>query len=58
MISFRCRPPEAFDWEFASFTGEQEAMLSHLFARFLAAAGWEFVAQDDEGRELEWDGDA
>ena len=58
MISFRSRPPESFEWEFATFTGEQEVMLAHLFAAFLAAAGWEFLAQDDEGRELEWEDDS
>lgn len=55
MISFRTRHPDALEWESATFAGEQEELLSHLFAAFLAAAGWEFLAQDEEGRELEWD---
>ncbi len=57
MISFSCRPPDSLEWGVASFAGDQEDLLAHLFARFLAAAGWEFLAQDAEGRELEWEDD-
>lgn len=57
MIHFRCRPADALEWEEASFSGEQEDLLAHLFARFLGQGGWEFLAADDEGRELDWEDD-
>ncbi len=55
MISFSCRPDGGLEWSSVAFSGDQEDLLSHLFATFLANAGWEFIAQDAEGRELEWE---
>ena len=48
MISFRTKHPESLEWDSASFSGENEEMLSHLFAVFLDNAGWEFLSARDE----------
>jgi hypothetical protein len=47
MISFRLRPGDAIEWDSASFAGENEDLLAHLFATFLAQHGWEFLATQD-----------
>jgi hypothetical protein len=47
MIHFRLRPEGTPEWDTAAFSGENEELLAHQFAAFLAAAGWEFLAAHD-----------
>jgi len=49
MISFRATPPDGIDWDTASFSGENEELLAHLFAKMLEDAGWTLLAARDGG---------
>lgn len=55
MITFRARHESSDNWTETSFSGEDEDLLAHLFARHLAEAGWELLVSEAGGEFEELD---
>jgi hypothetical protein len=57
MISFRVRPVDSIEWHSASFDGEHEDILAHLFSVFLLENSWEGQAAygHEDFEEIDWE---